>query len=36
MKKLFKTSQEIIDTYNNNYDRFYDLYAEKVYDVILG
>lgn len=30
------TSQEIIDTYNNNYDRFYDLYAEKVYDVILG
>ena len=30
------TSQEIIDAYNNNYDRYYDLYSEKVFDVILG
>ena len=30
------TQQEIVDNYNNNYDRFYDLYEEKVYDVILG
>ena len=30
------TSQELIDNYNNNYDKYYDLYEEKVYDVILG
>jgi len=30
------TQQELIDTYNSNYDKFYDLYEEKVYDIILG
>ena len=30
------TQQEIIDTYNNNYDKYYDLYEEKIYDIILG
>lgn len=30
------TQQEIIDSYNSNYDKFYDLYEEKVYDIILG
>jgi hypothetical protein len=30
------TQQEIIENYNANYDKFYDLYEEKVYDIILG
>jgi len=30
------TSQEIIDLYNANYATFYDLYEDKVYDIILG
>ena len=30
------TNQEIIDIYNSNYNKYYDLYEEKVFDIILG
>lgn len=30
------SQQELIDLYNSNYDKYYDLYEEKVYDIILG
>jgi hypothetical protein len=30
------TPQEIVDLYNMNYATFYDLYEDKVYDIILG
>lgn len=30
------TQQEIVDTYNSNYDKFYDLYEEKIFNIILG
>lgn len=30
------TSQEIVTVYNASYDKYYDLYDDKIYDVILG
>lgn len=30
------TNQEIIDNYNSNNNKYYDLYEEKVFDIILG
>lgn len=30
------SNQDVIDIYNDNYDKFYDMYEEKIYNAILG